>query len=316
MFVDPGAAEKDPFIVRPEETYHSPYPSNTLINLRIATGGAGQSGLIRALADTFIADTCSDDKEAPFGVAWLKSDISTSFNYLAQNAADVSITYHTVAEDIAIQQGIVERRLYAWRDHWMLVGPASNPAALPYPPDPDRTVHTLFGYIFRAAIRSQGSSNPVRFLSRWDKSACNIKESFIWTSIGMVPWAEPKSEWYHTCMADPFTALRIATENGEYTLTDRGTWIASGAEKAEMRVYVSGFLNITERNGKLKALGCIEMAKLPWNRWKARMVRTRSYLTRRTSLSGNMVPTERLRKSSPTGWEGGVGPRKLLADLR
>ena len=238
-YINPELAQRDPLTVPPEETYHGPYPATVPIKLRIATGGAGQSGLIRALADAFIADTCSGDKVAPFGVAWLKSDTTASFNYLAQNAADVSITYHAAAEEIAIQQGIAERRVYAWRDHWMLVGPTSNPASLPYPSDPNQTVHALFGGIFRAAVSSQNSSEPVRFLSHWDKSACNIKESFLWTSIGMVPWAEPKSRWYHARTADPFTAMKTAIQNGEYTLTDRGTWIASRAEKDAMRVYVS-----------------------------------------------------------------------------
>lgn len=58
----------------------------------------------------------------PFRVAWLASDTSASFNYLAQNAADVSITYHAVAELVAMQQAIADRCEYAWRDHWMLIG--------------------------------------------------------------------------------------------------------------------------------------------------------------------------------------------------
>lgn len=50
------------------------------------------------------------------------SDTSASFNYLAQNAADVSITYHALAEKIAMGQGVADRRENAWRDHFMLVG--------------------------------------------------------------------------------------------------------------------------------------------------------------------------------------------------
>ena len=80
----------------------------------------------------------------------------------------------------------------------------------------------------------------MRFLSRYDKSACNIKESAIWTAIGQVPWAEPSSEWYHACKADPFEGLRIAALRGEYTLTDRGTWTASlGNVREGMKVFVS-----------------------------------------------------------------------------
>ena len=35
---------------------------------------------------------------------------------------DVTITYHSFAEYFALQQGVVERVDYAWRDHFMLVG--------------------------------------------------------------------------------------------------------------------------------------------------------------------------------------------------
>ena len=58
----------------------------------------------------------------PFRVASLASDISASFNYLASRLADLSITYHPAAEEIAILQGIATKSVYAWRDHWMLVG--------------------------------------------------------------------------------------------------------------------------------------------------------------------------------------------------
>lgn len=90
------------------------------IKLRIATGGAGQSGLIKALADAFIDHTTK--KSQPFAVAWIKSDTAASFNHIADGTADLSITYHEKAEEIAIKQGIVDHRVYAWRDHFMLVG--------------------------------------------------------------------------------------------------------------------------------------------------------------------------------------------------
>lgn len=59
---------------------------------------------------------------APFRVAWIATDTSLSFNALATGAADLSITYHAYAEKIALRQGIADRCVYAWRDHFMLVG--------------------------------------------------------------------------------------------------------------------------------------------------------------------------------------------------
>lgn len=131
--------------VEPAEIYRSTYahlnprtPGLEPLALRIATGGAGQSGLIRALAEAFIQqkeEYWSRPSEhinffpailaagkAPFDIAWYASDTSQSFNYLAQNVVDMSITYHAGAEGIALKQGIADRREYLFRDHWMLVG--------------------------------------------------------------------------------------------------------------------------------------------------------------------------------------------------
>ena len=119
---DPAEQDHEPY-VKPEEIYHGSFddPSAPL-KLRVATGGAGQSGLVRALADAFINYQVEQHGCEPFTVAWLKSDTSASFNYLAQASADLSITYHGAAENIAIEQGIADQRVYAWRDHFMLVG--------------------------------------------------------------------------------------------------------------------------------------------------------------------------------------------------
>ena len=111
-----------PVEIEPTEIYHANLDSTSNIELRVATGGAGQSGLLRALGDAFVLHKVNNLQYKPFAVAWHASDTSASFNHLAQNIADVSITYHAAAEQIAILQGIADRREYAWRDHWMLVG--------------------------------------------------------------------------------------------------------------------------------------------------------------------------------------------------
>ena len=201
-------------------------------------------------------------KVEQFQVAWLASDTSASFNYLAQNAADISITYHAIAESVAIQQGIADRCEYAWRDHWMLIGwcmppssylsatqsakgPKANPAKLPT--DGKQSIYSLFAQIFRTAIDTASSKEPVRFLSRYDKSAANIAESRIWTTIGQTPWAHPYSPWYHRFVDFPFQALRAASRLGEYTIMDRGTWCAIEPEVRDaMAVFVS-WLNALPR---------------------------------------------------------------------
>lgn len=117
-------------------------------------------------------------------------------------------------------------------------GPKNNPAKLPT--DGNQSIYALFAQIFRAAIDTVSSKEPVRFLSRYDKSAANIAESRIWATIGQTPWAHPYSPWYHRFVDFPFQALRAASRLGEYAIMDRGTWCAVEPEvRNAMAIFVS-----------------------------------------------------------------------------
>ena len=99
---NPDRAKTNPPYIEPELVYYGSYrDENSPIQLRIPTGGAGQSGLMRALADKFIYDRVKETGCKPFAVSWIKSDTAGSFNNLASGAADLSITYHPTAEGIA-----------------------------------------------------------------------------------------------------------------------------------------------------------------------------------------------------------------------
>ena len=120
-----AAGQKTPCEVDPTEVYRLEGDTNTPVKLRIANGGAGESHLIEALAKEFMK--CYRDKNPnsdKFAVAWIKSDTTASFNHLADHTADLSITYNEKAENIAIKQRFADATpyVYAWRDHFMLVG--------------------------------------------------------------------------------------------------------------------------------------------------------------------------------------------------
>ncbi|KAK5047420.1 hypothetical protein LTR84_006516 [Exophiala bonariae] len=192
--------------------------TNSTIELRIGNGGA-------ALSDAFIVDSVANGS-APFKVAWITSDTTYSIRYLASGDIDVGITYSPIAEQIAINQSIAKSpSYYAFRDHFLLVGPPSNPANLTN----SSSILSMFSNLYaaaEAAYAAGASAPPVRFLSRFDKSATNIKDSQLFISIGQVPWATAYSTWYHQYIAFPIQALTAAINLGEYTITDRGTWLS------------------------------------------------------------------------------------------
>ncbi|KAK2792873.1 hypothetical protein FQN52_002551 [Onygenales sp. PD_12] len=219
--------------VDPAEVYNGGYPGNSEIKLRIGNGAAGQSGLIKALGDAFIKYEVTAGSQ-PFRVAWYKSDTTESINYMKNGTTDAAITYNDAAESLAIDQNIAgSPSFYAFREHFLLVGPPSNPAHL----DKDMKVEEMFQLMYAVAE----SGRNVRFLSRYDKSATNIKESELWMKIGEVPWAEKPSPWYHKNAEYPIQALTTAAKLGEYTLTDWGTYLSVSEDvRKQLVIYKKG----------------------------------------------------------------------------
>ncbi|KAK2051162.1 extracellular solute-binding protein family 1 [Colletotrichum caudatum] len=208
--------------VDPKEIYDGGYNSTTSpLLLRVANGGAGQSGLVKALVDAFIQESVKNGS-TPFRGGWVLSDTTFSIKYLQSGEADVGITYNAAAERNAIGEGIVDPKIYyIFRDHFLIVGPPENPANV----NSSMEILTLFARLFRAADLAN-TTIPTRFLTRYDKSATNIKESELWLGIGQVPWATPYTTWYHQYIGFPIQALTAAIRLKEYTLTDRGTYLS------------------------------------------------------------------------------------------
>ncbi|KAI0117832.1 putative extracellular tungstate binding protein [Nemania sp. FL0031] len=218
---------------KPSAIYNGGFnATNAIIDLRIGNGGAGQSGLVGLLANEFIKDSVKNGSN-PFQVAWYTSDTTYSIEYLKTGLIDVGITYSPAAEQIAVDQGIaIEPIYYAFRDHFLFVGPASNPANI----SGDNDIMTIFSDLHAAAESGIATDPRIKFLSRYDKSATNIKEAYIWAGIGQVPWATAYSTWYHQYIDFPIQALTAAILLQEYTITDRGTILSLSAEMANQTV--------------------------------------------------------------------------------
>jgi len=75
-------------------------------------------------------------------------------------------------------------------------------------------------------------------VSRGDKSGTNTKELQIWKKAGIVPKGK---KWYLEVGQGMEKTQRIANEKRAYTLTDRGTWLATkGKDKLEMAIVFEG----------------------------------------------------------------------------
>ncbi|KAJ3738679.1 hypothetical protein DFH05DRAFT_1597446 [Lentinula detonsa] len=232
----------------PTRTYDGGYTEAKDIRLRLANGGAGQSGLIGAFANAFVkwcveGSEC-EAKEAAFLVGWYLADTTQSLAYLSSSWVDVAFTYNAAAEMALVRNGKAIERELVFVDHFYLVGPPSNPAQL----SPQDLVQDTFAKIVANgaidALAPPGGRPPTRFLSRFDKSATNIKESDLLIGIGQVPWALPPAVWYHVYPRFPIEALKAASVLQEYTLTDRGTWLSSDKKVCDALTVYKGQTNL------------------------------------------------------------------------
>ncbi len=136
---------------------------------------------------------------APFAVEWYTSDTTYTIANLASGLLDVGITYNVAAEEIAVKQGIVKASHYAFRDHFLFVGPPSNPAKI----NKDDDINSMFSALVEGGKNST-TTPPTRFLSRYDKSATNIKEALLFAGIGQVRRLGPRCQlWRTRDQADP-----------------------------------------------------------------------------------------------------------------
>ncbi|KAJ8115989.1 hypothetical protein OPT61_g2491 [Boeremia exigua] len=177
------------------------------------------------LVDAFIQDSVDNGSQA-FSIGWVLSDTTFTIKNLQSGEADLGISYVPAAEQVAAEQGIINAdtgRYYLFRDHFIIAGPRENSAGI----SSNQSVTSIFAKIYQTGkLNTARTAIPTRFLTRYDKSATNLKEATLWLGIGQVPWALPYSTWYHQFPAFPIQALGTASLSKEYTLTDRGTFLS------------------------------------------------------------------------------------------
>ncbi|MDD5452156.1 MAG: substrate-binding domain-containing protein [Desulfovibrionales bacterium] len=108
---------------------------------------------------------------------------------------------------------------------FVIIGPANDPARV-------RGVKSA-AEAFHKIVES-----ACPFVSRGDKSGTHTKELSIWEKTG----TDPKGQkWYLEVGQGMEKTQRIANEKRAYTLTDRGTWLATkDKDKLEMIIALEG----------------------------------------------------------------------------
>jgi tungstate transport system substrate-binding protein len=139
--------------------------------------------------------------------------------------ADVVFVHAKEQELKAVEEGFFVNRHDVMYNDFVVIGPSNDPAKIKgMKSAPD------------AFKKIAESGTP--FVSRGDKSGTHTKELAVWKKAGIEPAGQ---KWYLDVGQGMEKTQRIADEKRAYTLTDRGTWLATkDKDKLDMTVVLEG----------------------------------------------------------------------------
>jgi tungstate transport system substrate-binding protein len=139
--------------------------------------------------------------------------------------ADVVLVHAKNQELKAVAEGFFVNRHDVMYNDFVIIGPPSDPAKI-----------KVLKSAVEAFKKIAASKSP--FVSRGDKSGTHTKELAIWKQAGIDPKGQ---KWYMEVGQGMAKTQRVANEKRAYTLTDRGTWLATkDKDKLEMVVVLEG----------------------------------------------------------------------------
>jgi len=196
--------------------------------LRLATTTSTQdSGLLDAILPDF---------QAKFNVRVDVVAVGTgqAIEIGAKGDADVLLVHARKSEDKFVADGHAKERFDVMYNDFILLGPKADPAKI--------ASQASAKDAFNAILNAEAT-----FASRGDKSGTNTKELSIWSSLGVTPTKEMK--WYQALGQGMGDTLNFANEQGAYTLSDRGTYLAM-KDKLPNLIIVMGGNSIDENKDK------------------------------------------------------------------
>jgi tungstate transport system substrate-binding protein len=142
--------------------------------------------------------------------------------------ADVLLVHSPEAEQEYMDGGHGVSRKAVMHNDFVVVGPAEDPAGI-----------RGAGSAAEAFTRIAKAEAP--FASRADESGTNAKELSLWEAAGV----EPKGSWYIETGQGRGGTLTIAGQKQAYTLSDRGTFLAT--DNLDLDLLVEGGKDLLNR---------------------------------------------------------------------
>jgi tungstate transport system substrate-binding protein len=139
--------------------------------------------------------------------------------------ADVVFVHAKEQELKAVEEGFFVNRHDVMYNDFVIIGPPSDPAKV-------KGMKSAADAL--KAVAGSGAS----FVSRGDKSGTHTKELSLWKKVGIEPAGQ---KWYLEVGQGMEKTQRVADEKKAYTLTDRGTWLATkDKDKLDLIIVLEG----------------------------------------------------------------------------
>lgn len=135
---------------------------------------------------------------------------------------DVVLVHAKSAEEAFVAEGHGEKRYPVMYNDFVILGTPEDPAKLKEATD------------IKDAM-SRIATHEAIFVSRGDDSGTHKKEKSLWVAAGI----DSKDSWYREAGQGMGKVIQMAGELGAYTMSDRGTWLAT-MDKSPLTVVFEG----------------------------------------------------------------------------
>lgn len=180
-----------------------------------------------SVVDSGLAATILPDFERQNGcrVDVIAVGTGQALSIAGRGDADVVIVHARKQEEAFLAAGHAKKRHEIMVNDFVLVGPAGDPA------------RAAAGQSAAEAFRAIAAARAT-FFSRGDRSGTHSKELAIWSAARLAPGKE--EGWYQSLGIGTRAVLLAANEKHAYTLTDRGTWLATREKLPDLRIIFGG----------------------------------------------------------------------------
>lgn len=166
------------------------------------TTSTQDSGLLDVLVPTF-------EEQSGFMVKTIAVGTGKALEMGENGEADALLVHAPESEQPLVDSGVATNYQLVMHNDFIVVGPKEDPAGI-------KGLATSV-----EAFKKMAEINAL-FVSRGDDSGTHKKELGLWKNAGV----EPNGKWYQETGQGMGATLKVASEKGGYSLTDRATYLA------------------------------------------------------------------------------------------